>query len=446
MMDELLSKKVPHSLEAEQAVLGAMLIDPACVPEVIEKLNPSDFYIDENRAIFETIYSMFASSGKKVDPVTVLEELKKTGLYEDSGGSAYLMQLMDVTPTAANVREYCEIVRGKSMLRSVLTAASETVDLILSEEGEPAEIADLAEQKIYAVRQGREIRGLTHIKAAISEVYNTLDEMALSTEKITGISTGFSAIDAVIGGLNRSDLILLASRPGMGKTSMALNVAMHAAEKSGKCVAIFQLEMSKEQLAMRLLSSKSRIELKKIRLGDLQPNDWTEVVRAANDLSRTKMYVDDNPAIKVADIKAKCRRLGDDLGLIVIDYLQLMQGSRKFENRVIEVSDISRSLKIMAKELNVPVLCLSQLSRASEQRPNKRPMLSDLRESGAIEQDADIVMFLYRDDYYYDDSEERNTAECIVAKNRHGETGKIMLQWSGQLTTFSSQDRVHHEP
>ena len=360
---------------------------------------------------------MFASSGKKVDPVTVLEELKMSGLYEDSGGSDYLLQLMDVTPTAANVKEYCEIVRGKSMLRAVLSAASETVDLVLSEEGEPSEVADLAEQKIYAVRQGREIKGLTHIKTAISEVYDTLDEMAQSTEKITGISTGFSVIDSVIGGLNRSDLILLASRPGMGKTSMALNIAMHAAEKSGKSIAVFQLEMSKEQLAMRLLSSKSRVELKKIRLGDLQPNEWTEVVRAANELSRTKLYVDDNPAIRVADIKAKCRRMGDDLGLIVIDYLQLMQGSKRFENRVLEVSDISRSLKIMAKELNVPVLCLSQLSRASEQRPDKRPMLSDLRESGAIEQDADIVMFLYRDDYYHDDSEERNMAQCIIAKN-----------------------------
>ncbi len=445
-MDELLNKRVPHSLEAEQAILGAMLIDPACVPEVVEKLNPSDFYIEENRAIFETIYSMFAASGKKVDPVTVLEELKISGLYDKTGGSAYLMQLMEVTPTAANVKEYCEIVRGKSILRAVLQAASETIDLILSEEGEPYEIADLAEQKMYAVRQGREVKGLTHIKSAINDVYNTLDEMAANTEKITGISTGFSVIDSVIGGLNRSDLILLAARPGMGKTSMALNMAMHAAEKSGKCVAVFQLEMSKEQLAMRFLSSKARVELKKIRVGDLTPNEWTEVVRGANELSRTKLYIDDNPAIKVADIKAKCRRLGNDLGLIVIDYLQLMQGSKKYENRVLEVSDISRSLKIMAKELSVPVLCLSQLSRASEQRPNKRPMLSDLRESGAIEQDADIVMFLYRDDYYYDDSEERNMAECIIAKNRHGETGKIMLQWSGQFTSFSSQDRVHHEP
>ncbi|MDP4108560.1 MAG: replicative DNA helicase [Bacillota bacterium] len=444
-MDELLNRKVPYSMEAEQAVLGAMLIDPACVPEVIERINPSDFYIDENRAIFETIYSMFSTSGKKVDPVTVLEELKVAGVYDHSGGSAYIMQLMDVTPTAANVREYCEIVRGKSMLRAVLNAASETMDMVLSEEGGPAEIADLAEQKMYAVRQGREIKGLTHIKTAIGQVYDTLDELATNPEKITGIGTGFSVIDSVIGGLNRSDLILLASRPGMGKTSMALNMAMHAAEKSGKSVAVFQLEMSKEQLAMRLLSSKSRIELKKIRTADLQPNEWTEVVRAANDLSRTKLYIDDNPAIKVADIKAKCRRL-DALGLIVIDYLQLMQGSKRFENRVLEVSDISRSLKIMAKELNVPVLCLSQLSRASEQRPNKRPMLSDLRESGAIEQDADIVMFLYRDDYYNEDTEDRNTAECLIAKNRHGETGKVLLQWSGQFTSFSSQDRMHHEP
>ena len=445
MADELLTRQLPQSIEAEQAVIGAMLIDPSCVPVVIEQLRAADFYAEENRTIFETIYGMF-NSAKKIDPVTVLDELKAQGDYDEAGGRAYLMQLMEVTPTAANVREYAAIVRDKSMLRAIAGAASEIEKMVYEGGGGANEIAELAEQRIYSVRQGREIKGLTHIKDVIMDLYAQLDERAHSDSDIPGLSTGFPDLDRALTGLNKSDLILVAARPGMGKTAFALNIALNAAKASGKAVAVFQLEMSKDQLASRFLSSEALLEAQKLKTGNLTPDDWVKIARATNVLARTQIYIDDNPAITVAEIKAKCRRLGEQLGLIVIDYIQLMtMGGRRNDNRVQEVAEISRAMKIMAKELNVPVVCLSQLSRAAEQRADKRPMLSDLRESGAIEQDADIVMFIYRDDYYDDESEDKNVAEIIIAKNRHGATNTINLQWMGQYTTFRSADRIHRE-
>ncbi len=442
-MDELLARQMPQSTEAEQAVIGSMLIDPVCIPEVIEQLRPDDFYAEENRRIFETIYSMF-NGALKIDAVTVLDELRAQGAYDEAGGRAYLMQLMDVTPTAANVREYAKIVRDKSMLRAIAGAAGEIQTLAFEGAGNAADIAELAEQKIYNVRHGREIKGLSHIKNVIMDLYAKLDELSQSGSEIPGIPTGFHDLDHALTGLNKSDLILVAARPGMGKTAFALNLALNAAKSSKKDVVVFQLEMSKDQLASRFLSNEALIESQKLKTGNLEQDDWIKIARASNVLAKTHIYVDDNPAITVAEIKAKCRRLGEGLGLIVIDYLQLMQsGGRRNDNRTQEVAEISRGLKIMAKELNVPVVCLSQLSRASEQRADKRPMLSDLRESGAIEQDADIVLFIYRDDYYNEDSEDKNVAEIIIAKNRHGATGTINLQWIGQYTTFSNQDRVH---
>ncbi|MDR3766026.1 MAG: replicative DNA helicase [Butyricicoccus sp.] len=434
---------MPQSAEAEQAVIGSMLIDPECIPAVIELLRPDDFYIEENRRIFETIYSMF-NNAMRIDAVTVLDQLKGAGLYDDAGGRAYLMQLMDVTPTAAGVREYAAIVRDKSMLRAIAAAGAEIEKLALEGGGAAADIAELAEQKIYNVRQGREIKGLSPIKSVIMDLYAQLDERSRSDSDIPGLTTGFRDLDHALTGLNKSDLILVAARPGMGKTAFALNIALNAAKASKKDVVVFQLEMSKDQLAGRFLASEALIESQKLKTGNLSEDDWIKIARATNVLAKTRIYVDDNPAITVAEIKAKCRRLGDGLGLIVIDYLQLMQsGGRRSDNRTQEVAEISRSLKIMAKELNVPVVCLSQLSRAAEQRADKKPMLSDLRESGAIEQDADIVLFIYRDDYYNDDSENKNVAEILIAKNRHGATGSVNLQWIGQYTTFSSQDRVH---
>ena len=422
MPDELLMRQVPQDLTAEQSLLGAMLVDPNCIPEVIEQVRADDFYAEENKRIFETIYSMF-NGAQRIDPVTVLDMLTRMGYYDEAGGRAYLFQLMEVTPGARNVNEYVRIVRDSEIQQNALEA-----------HGEASGIAELAEQRIYSIRQGREIKGLSRLSEVIADLYTELDERARSDSEIPGMSTGFHALDTALTGLNKSDLILIAARPGMGKTAFALNVALNAAkasvknkergDKKGTGVCVFQLEMGKEQLASRFLSSEALIESQKLKTGNLDGDDW----------------------VKIAEIKAKCRRLGDELGLIVIDYLQLMHvGGRHMDNRVQEVAEISRSLKIMAKELNVPVVCLSQLSRASAQRSDKRPMLSDLRESGAIEQDADIVMFIYRDDYYDDESENKNIAEIIIAKNRHGATGTIELQWVGQYTTFSNPDRIHEE-
>lgn len=442
-MDELLARQMPQSIEAEQAVIGSMLIDPACTAEVIERLRSEDFYAVENQRIFETIFTMF-NGAQKIDAVTVLNALTAQGVYDEAGGRSYLAQLMEVTPTAANVAEYAAIVRDKSMLRAVANAAMEIQSIAFEGAGTASDIAELAEQKIYNVRHGREIKGLTHIKDVIMDLYARLDELSKSDSDIPGLPTGFPDLDHLLTGLNRSDLILIAARPGMGKTAFALNIALHAAKASGKDVVVFQLEMSKDQLAGRFLSNEALIDAQKLKTGNLDEDDWIKIARASNVLAKTHLYVDDNPAITVAEIKAKCRRLGENLGLIVIDYIQLMQsGGRRNDNRVQEVAEISRSLKIMAKELNVPVICLSQLSRAVEQRSDKRPMLSDLRESGAIEQDADIALFIYRDDYYNEDSEDKNVAEIIIAKNRHGSTGTVHLQWIGQYTTFSNQDKIH---
>ena len=436
----LLGRQMPHSLEAEQAVLGSMLIDADCVKDVMDKLQPGDFYLRQNREIFETIYTMFSYS-KPIDGVTVAEEMQKNGTYDDQTTRSYLVQLMEITPTSANVMEYVAIVRDKSLLRSVAVAAREITALVDDGMGEAHDILEAAEQKIYAIRRGRSAQDMTHIGQVLTDVLENLNELSSGKAGLPGLSTGLSAIDNKIHGLNKSDLILLAARPGMGKTSLALNFALNVGKASGKAVAVFSLEMSKEQLCTRLISGEALISNQKLITGELTEADWGRIAQAAGVLSRTDIRIDDNPLLTVADMNAKCRRI-DNLGLVVIDYLQLMTsaGGKGYagENRQQAVSDISRMLKIMAKELNVPVVCLSQLSRANEKRDDKRPMLSDLRESGAIEQDADIVLFIYRDDYYNEDSEKRNIAECIVAKNRHGETGKVELKWLPEFTSFSS--------
>ena len=440
-LEDLLTRQMPHSLEGEQAVLGSMLIDPACVKDVMDKLRPADFYLRQNREIFETIYTMF-SYAKPIDGITVCEEMQKTGLYTDNTRS-YLAQLMEITPTSANVMEYVEIVRDKALLRGVAQAAGEITALVQEGVGEAAGILEAAEQKIYAIRRGQSAQDMVPLRQVLPEVLDRLSEMSESENHMPGLSTGLSAVDQKITGLNRSDLILLAARPGMGKTSFALNMALNVAKSSKKTVAVFSLEMSREQLAMRLLSSEALVENTRLKTGSLRETDWEKIAEAATILNRLDVRIDDNPLLTVADMNAKCRRL-DDLGLVVIDYLQLMTSaggkSHGGENRQQVVSDMSRMLKLMAKELDVPVICLSQLSRANEKRDDKRPMLSDLRESGSIEQDADIVLFLYRDDYYNEDSEKHNVAECIVAKNRHGETGKVELRWMPEYTTFATLD------
>ena len=446
-MDELLVRQMPHSPEAEQAVLGSMLIDAECVKDVMDQLRPEDFYLRANREIFETIYSMFVYS-KPIDGVTVAGEMEKNGLYNDNTRS-YLLQLMEVTPTSANVMEYAKIVRDKALMRAVATAAGDITAMVQEGTGSAGDLLEAAEQKIYAIRRGRNAQSMVTIGVVLQDVMERLAELtAAGGEKVPGLSTGFSAVDSKINGLNDSDLLLLAARPGMGKTSMALNVALSAAKEFGKTVAIFSLEMSREQLVTRLIATEGLVENTRLVTGNLRESDWVKIAEAASALSRTDIRIDDNPLLTVADMNAKCRRL-DNLGLVVIDYLQLMTsaGGKGYsgENRQQAVSDISRMLKIMAKELQVPVLCLSQLSRANEKREDKRPMLSDLRESGAIEQDADIVMFLYRDDYYNEDSEKRNIAECIIAKNRHGETGKVPLRWMPEYTAFGTLESRYDE-
>ena len=439
--EDLLLRQMPHSLEGEQAVLGSMLIDPDCVKNVMDRLRPGDFYLRQNREIFETILTMFNYS-RPIDGITVFGEMEKAGLT-DGNTRSYLAQLMEITPTSANVMEYAAIVQDKALLRSVAQAAGEITALVQEGMGEAGEILEASEQKIYAIRRGQSAQEMVPLRQVLPDVLDRLGEMSEHENHLPGLSTGLSAIDQKITGLNKSDLILLAARPGMGKTSLALNVALNVA-KGGGTVAVFSLEMSREQLAMRLLSSEALVENNRLRTGLLRETDWEKIAGAATVLNRLDVRIDDNPLLSVADMNAKCRRL-DSLSLVVVDYLQLMTSaggsSRGGENRQQVVSDMSRMLKIMAKELNVPVICLSQLSRANEKREDKRPMLSDLRESGAIEQDADIVLFLYRDDYYNEDSEKHNIAECIVAKNRHGETGKVELRWMPEYTQFSTLDK-----
>ena len=445
--EQLLLRQMPHSVEAEQAVLGSMLIDARCVPEVIDQLRSDDFYVRQNREIYDPLYSMFNYS-LTIDPVTVLEHMKQNGVYDENTSRGYLLQLMDTTPTAANVVEYIGILKDKTLLRREAEAAGDLTALIQQGTETGQDILEAAEQRIYAIRQGRAARGLIPISNVLIDVYDRLTELAASESAIPGLSTGLTDLDRAISGLNKSDLILLAARPGMGKTSMALNILLEAGKKSGKNVAFFSLEMSREQLALRLISSECFVDNKKLVTGKLTEEDWEKVAVAADSLNRSRIFIDDDSSVSVADISAKCRRM-DNLGLVIIDYLQLMQsaGGRTYsgENRQQVVSDISRALKIMAKELDVPGLCLSQLSRANESRSDKRPMLSDLRESGAIEQDADIVMFLYREGYYDKDTPNPNLAECIIAKNRHGETRTVELQWLPEYTTFSSIDRRHLE-
>lgn len=445
--EDLLLRQMPHSLEGEQAVLGSMLIDEGCVKEVMDKLVPSDFYLRQNREIFETIYTMFTYA-QPIDGITVCEEMRKAGTYDENTTRSYLAQLMEITPTSANVMEYVAIVRDKALLRGVAQAAGEITALVQEGIGEAGEILEAAEQKIYAVRRGQSAQDMVPLRMVLPEVLDRLSEMSESESRLPGLSTGLSAVDRKITGLNKSDLILLAARPGMGKTSFALNVALNVAKSEKKTVAVFSLEMSREQLATRLLSSEACVESGRLRTGSLRETDWEKIAAAASVLNKVDIRIDDNPMLSVADMNAKCRRI-DGLALVVIDYLQLMTSAsgnnRGGENRQQMVSDMSRMLKIMAKELNVPVICLSQLSRANEKRDDKRPMLSDLRESGAIEQDADIVLFLYRDDYYNEDSEKRNIAECIVAKNRHGETGKVELRWMPEYTTFATLENRYDE-
>ena len=439
-MEELLGKRIPYSSQAEQSVIGSMLIDTRCIPDVLSKLKAEDFYNVINKNIYETISSML-SFGKTIDAVTVLDEMKIRGVHNDDS-ERYLIEVMRQTPTAANVLEYAEIIRDKALLRRLGESADDINKMVYEGSGEADEVLESAERRIYALRQGRNVGGLLSIKDVIGNVFDSINEAAQSGNKIPGLSTGLDDLDKMILGLNKSDFILVAARPGMGKTSIALNIALHVGMKLKKKVAFFSLEMSREQLVTRLLAEAAMVPSQNLLTGQLSDTQWELITEAASRLNSADIKIDDNPTLTVADMNAACRRV-DNLGLIVIDYLQLMSsggGGKSYsnENRTQVVSDISRMMKVMAKELNVPVICLSQLNRAAEGRNDKRPMLSDLRESGAIEQDADVVIGLYRDGYYNKEVENPNLAEAIVLKNRKGQTGTAQLLWIPEFTTFTS--------
>ena len=444
-MEELLGTRVPQSIQAEQAVIGSMLIDPECIPEVLKDARSSHFYHRTNRDIFETIFAMF-NYGQTIDAVTVIEQMKERGVYQDDSTRNYVLELIKMTPTSANVSEYVSIIRDKALQRDLGKVAGDITGMVNEGLGSADDMLEAAERSIYSLRRDRAIGGLKPISEVVQNVYDNLNRIAQEGEQLPGLTTGLIDLDNRILGLNKGDFVLVASRPGMGKTSIALNIALSAARASGKTVAIFSLEMSREQLATRLLAGESLVDSQKLLKGNLSTEEWRRIVTAAANLSATSILIDDNPTLSVADMNAQCRRV-KNLGLVVVDYLQLMQsaGGKQSggENRQQIVADMSRMLKIMAKELEVPVLCLSQLSRANEGRADKRPMLSDLRESGAIEQDADVVIGLYREGYYNKECENPNAAEAIVLKNRKGETGTVDLMWLGDYTTYVSVDRRH---
>lgn len=440
-----LIEELPYSLEAEQSVLGCLLLEPSLMGTVLGFVKAESFHIKQHKSIFNIMIRMF-STGRPIDYVTVLDLSVTEGIFEDQqSGKMYLAQLMDTVPSTANVEYYCKIVQEKHYVRALINASRSILQDATEGSTDAKGLLDAAEQRIYDIRQGRNTTGLVKIDEIIVNTFDNLQKLSSEDrEEYLGLPSGFSGIDAITTGLNKSDLILIAARPAMGKTSFALNIACNCAKKTSKAVAVFSLEMSSEQLVGRLLSSEGKIPSGSMRTGMLQSDEWTRLAVAAESLASTNLYLDDSAGITVAEMKAKVRRL-PNLGLIVIDYLQLMSTGRKSDNRVQEISEITRNLKIMAKELNVPVITLSQLSRGPESRTDHRPMMSDLRESGSIEQDADIVMFLYRDAYYNPDSEEQNIAECIISKNRHGEAATVKLAWDGQYTSFSTLETHYND-
>ncbi len=435
--------RLPFSLEAEQSVLGAALLDAGCVSELVRLVRPEYFYREQHRRIFEVISNKY-TMGEPIDIVTVMEAAVREEIFSTPEETkAYLAQLAQLVPSVHNLEAYTGILMEKYHLRALITTSRDIMEQAEAPAAESQGLLEYAEQRIYDIRNGHDNSSLLPVSRVAMETYDHLQRLSGEDRaEYLGISTGYAALDRVITGLNKSDLLLVAARPGMGKTAFALNVASNVALRSQKTVAIFSLEMSREQLMNRLIASEGNIDSRRLLTGDLSMEDWGKVADLLTIFSKCPMYMDDTAGITVAEMKAKLRRVRD-LGLVVIDYLQLMSTGRRSDNRVQEVSEITRSLKVMAKELNVPVITLSQLSRGPESRSDHRPMLADLRESGSIEQDADIVLFLYREAYYEKDREDQSEAECIVAKNRHGETGSIDLRWDGRYTRFYSVDRSH---
>ena len=432
----------PHSVESEQSILGSVLLDKDAMITVSETIRPDDFYKEAHKIIYECMIKL-SNKGEPIDLITLTEELRKQGHLDDVGGISYITSLSTIVPTTSNVKYYADIVKEKSVLRKLIKASNDIINLGYDGSTKIEDVLDKAEKKIFDISQEKASDDFKSINSVLMDAYDMIEYLYTNKTEMTGITTGFTDLNKKMNGLQRTDLILIAARPAMGKTAFSLNLVQNAALKGDASVAVFSLEMSKEQLVQRMLSSQSNVELKKLKTGKLGENDWPRIIDAMAVLSNAKIHIDDTPGIKISELRSKCRKLKIEQGLdlILIDYLQLMEGEGNNESRQQEISKISRSLKIIAKELNCPVVALSQLSRAPEQRADHRPMLSDLRESGAIEQDADIVMFLYRDEYYNPDSDRKNIGEVIISKNRHGETGAVELVWLGEVQKFADKSR-----
>ncbi len=446
---------MPYSLEAEQAVLGSILVDPACLSQAAVFINPESFYLPQHSAIFAAML-LLDSTGAKIDPLIVLDSLVQQGVYDNASGRNYLFELAQMVPSTSNIEMYAKIVREKFYIRTLINISTETIENAVAQEETADTLLDNAEQKIYNIRQGKTSNAPSKLRDIIvNDVYDRLQKLTGEDKDLyKGFTTGFADLDKILTGLNRSDLILIGARPAMGKTSFALNLARNVAAIGKRKVLMFSLEMTKEQLAMRVLGTEARVSSMKMRNGQISPDEWVKLGNATSALNDCELYFDDTSTITVPEMKAKIRRLGG-VECVIIDYLGLIKGSTRTENRVQEVSEITRGLKMMAKDLNIPVICCAQLSRGTEGRgKSHKPQLADLRESGSIEQDADIVMMLYRPDYYKGEKDDEevpeeqtnvNTVEVIVAKNRHGETGTVEFAWDGEHTLFLAMEKIRDD-
>ncbi|ACD22266.1 replicative DNA helicase [Clostridium botulinum] len=445
-MESQVMRTLPQSIEAEQSVIGSMIIDKSAIAKVLESLEEEDFYRDGHKVIFRAILDMFRKD-MGVDLITLLENLKSTEMLERAGGVTYITEISASVPTTANLSSYIKIVEEKSVLRKLIKASTSIIESSYNNQGEVENVLDGAEKRIFDIAEKKTSKDFEPLSDVLERGFLEIERLFNNRGEITGVGSGFSDLDSKTSGFQKGDMILIAARPSMGKTTFALNIAEHAALREGKSVVVFSLEMSKEQLAYKLLCSEANVDMLRLRTGELDDKDWENIARATGPLSKAKVYIDDTAGVSVMEMRSKCRRLKMEYGidLIVIDYLQLMSGSTSSDNRQQEVSEISRSIKALAKEMECPVIALSQLSRAPEQRADHRPMLSDLRESGSIEQDADIVMFLYRDEYYDKETEDKNIAECIIAKQRNGPVGTAKLAWLGQFSKFGNLDVIHKE-
>ena len=439
-------RSLPQSIEAEQSVIGSMIIDNSAIARVLEGLEEEDFYRDGHKVIYKTILEMFRND-IAIDLLTLLEYLKSTDMLERAGGVTYITELSSSVPTTANLSAYIKIVSDKSTLRKLIKASTAIIEESYNNQSQVENVVDVAEKKIFNIAEKRTTKDFEPLSDVLERGFAQIEKLFNNKDELTGVGSGFTDLDSKTSGFQSGDMILIAARPSMGKTTFALNIAEHAALREHKSVVIFSLEMSKEQLAYKLLCSEANVDMLKLRTGTLEDKDWENIAMAAGPLSKAKVYIDDTAGVTVMEMRSKCRRLKIEYGidLIVIDYLQLMSGGAGSDNRQQEVSEISRSIKALAKEMECPVIALSQLSRAPEQRADHRPMLSDLRESGSIEQDADIVMFLYRDEYYNKETEDKNIGECIIAKQRNGPVGTARLAWLGQYSKFGNLDVIHRD-